>query len=304
MAAAVDQTVRPAPRPGQPGSRGGGAPSCGATAGRASSPCSRAARRVAAVAIVATGGVWHLPPAPQILVDATVGFTYPVIALVILLARGPGSRHADARVGAARRRARVRARRADGRRSRSSRHEPSDLVGIARPAAELALGLRVPAAADLGRAALPRRPAARSASGGSSPSPPVRGWSCSPSASGSTRRTSRARSPIAKPVTAEGVAQVLAVAAAVLLVPATIASVWSLVLRLRRSQGLRRRQVVVLLVAAGTLVATTLAQGLLPAPGRRDRPGRRRRAASRSPSAWPSPATGSTTSTRRSAAPW
>ena len=87
MAVAVDQPVRPAPRPGQPG-RGAAvrvvlrhrwaslvaAVACGAAA--------------TAVAIVAAGDVWHLAPAPQVLVDATVGVFYPVIALVILLAHG------------------------------------------------------------------------------------------------------------------------------------------------------------------------------------------------------------------------
>ena len=89
MAVAVEQTVRPAPRPGQPG-RGAvlrlllrnrwaslvAAAACGAA--------------VVAVVIVTAGDAWDLAPAPQMLVDATVGFVFPVIALVILLARSPG----------------------------------------------------------------------------------------------------------------------------------------------------------------------------------------------------------------------
>ena len=76
MAVVVDQSVRPAPRPGQPG-RGAAvrlvlrhrwaslvaALACGAS--------------VAAVALMTIGDVWHLPPAPQLVVDATVGFVYP-----------------------------------------------------------------------------------------------------------------------------------------------------------------------------------------------------------------------------------
>ena len=110
-------------------------------------------------------------------------------------------------------------------------------VGIRRPAAELALGARVPAAADLGRRCSIPTGCCPAGSGGSSLPPPVRGSSCSPSVSASTRRTSRARSRSPSPSPRRAWRQVLAVAAAVLLVPASVASVWSLVLRLRRSQG-------------------------------------------------------------------
>ena len=263
MAVAVDQTVRPAPRPGQPG-RGAAvrlvlrnrwaslvaALACGAS--------------VAAVAIMTIGDVWHLPPAPQLVVDATVGFVYPVIALVILLGRTParGTRAlawvvlgaglasalavltaALALVGS----------------------DQSDLVGIL---AQLQSWLWVPGFLPLLTWVALLYPDGLL---------PGRIWRVVAAAAGAGivllavgvglyPEDFQGAVPVAKPVTSEVAAPVLVVAAAVLLVPASIASVWSLVLKLRRSQGLRRRQVVVLLVAAGTLVAVTLAQGLLPSP--------------------------------------
>ncbi|WP_456823618.1 histidine kinase [Cellulomonas sp. P5_E12] len=263
MAVVVDQSVRPAPRPGQPG-RGAAvrlvlrhrwaslvaALACGAS--------------VAAVALMTIGDVWHLPPAPQLVVDATVGFVYPVTALVILLGRAParGTRAlAWVMLGA-------------GLASALAvltaalalvASEPSDLVGIL---VQLQSWLWVPGFLPLVTWVPLLYPDGLL---------PGRIWRVVASAAGAGivllalavglyPEDFQGAVPIAKPVTNEGVAKVLAVAAAVLLVPATIASVWSLVLRLRRSQGLRRRQVVVLLVAAGTLVAATLAQGLLPSP--------------------------------------
>ena len=71
---------------------------------------------------------------------------------------------------------------------------------------------------------------------------------------------------LAKLVTAQAPAQVLTVAGAVLLLPSAGAALVSLALRHRRSQGLRRRQVVVLLAAVGVLAAVTAGQGLLPSP--------------------------------------
>jgi signal transduction histidine kinase len=74
------------------------------------------------------------------------------------------------------------------------------------------------------------------------------------------------RIPVAKPVTSLATAQTLMVAAVVLLVPAVLAGIAALVVRVRGSQGLVRRQVMVFLVAAGVLVADTLAQPALPWP--------------------------------------
>jgi two-component system NarL family sensor kinase len=74
------------------------------------------------------------------------------------------------------------------------------------------------------------------------------------------------RTTLTKPWTAQGPAEALTAAGALLLVPALIAGLASLLVRLRRSTGLRRRQVVVLLLAAVVLVAVTAVQGVLPQP--------------------------------------
>lgn len=71
---------------------------------------------------------------------------------------------------------------------------------------------------------------------------------------------------LAKLVTAEEAARVLTLLGAVVLVPCSVMALVSLAVRYRRSTGLRRRQVVVLLAAAGVLAAVTAAQGLLPSP--------------------------------------
>ncbi len=74
------------------------------------------------------------------------------------------------------------------------------------------------------------------------------------------------RIAIAKPVTDRGVAEVMMVGAAVLLVPACLAGLAALVVRLRRSTGLVRRQVVVLLASAAVLLVDTALQPLLDWP--------------------------------------
>ena len=69
-----------------------------------------------------------------------------------------------------------------------------------------------------------------------------------------------------KPLTSELVAQAATLAAALLLVPAVLVALAALVVRLRRSSGLERRQVMVLLGAAATLVGATAIQGIVPSP--------------------------------------
>ena len=71
------------------------------------------------------------------------------------------------------------------------------------------------------------------------------------------------RIAITKPVTDRGVAEVMMVGAAILLVPACLAGLAALVVRLRRSTGLVRRQVVVLLASAAVLLRDTALQPLL-----------------------------------------
>jgi signal transduction histidine kinase len=72
------------------------------------------------------------------------------------------------------------------------------------------------------------------------------------------------RAQLEPPIRSLEVAHVLAPAAAVLLVPAAVAGAVSLALRWRRSRGLPRRQVSVLIAAAAVLLVVTLLQGVLP----------------------------------------
>lgn len=65
-----------------------------------------------------------------------------------------------------------------------------------------------------------------------------------------------------------GLARVLMVPVVVLLVPSVLASLGSLVVRLRRSSGLERRQIAVLLTAAALLGLNLVAQPLLPVAAR------------------------------------
>ena len=74
------------------------------------------------------------------------------------------------------------------------------------------------------------------------------------------------RIDIDKPFAHRRTAEVLMAGAALLMVPACLAGMAALVVRLRRSIGLVRRQVVVLLVAAGLLVLDTAAQPLMSWP--------------------------------------
>ena len=78
--------------------------------------------------------------------------------------------------------------------------------------------------------------------------------------------TFRARVVVPRPVAAEHVAQVLFPLSVVLLLPAVLVSLASLGVRLRRTRGLARRQVVVLLAAAAVLATVTGLQGVLPTP--------------------------------------
>ncbi|HET7195709.1 MAG TPA: sensor histidine kinase [Nocardioides sp.] len=74
------------------------------------------------------------------------------------------------------------------------------------------------------------------------------------------------RVPIEKPVTTLALAQGLTLVAAIILLPSAVAAFAGLFLRLRRSTGLRRRQVAVLLVAVGLLGLVTALQGVVPSP--------------------------------------
>jgi len=71
---------------------------------------------------------------------------------------------------------------------------------------------------------------------------------------------------IDKPVTWSVGATVLTTVGAVLLVPSVVVALAALVVRWRRSRGIRRRQVVLLVVAVAVLAVVTAAQGVVPAP--------------------------------------
>ena len=71
---------------------------------------------------------------------------------------------------------------------------------------------------------------------------------------------------IDKPVTWSAGATVLTVFGAVLLVPSALIALAGLGLRWRRSEGVRRRQVVLLVVAVAVLAVVTAGQVVLPAP--------------------------------------
>lgn len=261
---AVDDAVRPAPRPARPGR---GALARGVVrrtgwAGAVAAVASLAA--AAALVVLAIDGVWELPPAPQVLVDATVGLVYPLTGLVILLARATG--HGT--------RALAWVLLASG--LAAALAALTTAVALAATTASAAVGVAVQLQSWLwvfGFVPLLTWVPLLYPDG----LLPGRAWRVVGAAAtagsvllaagvGLYPEEFHGTATVAKPVTSEPAAVVLTALAAVLLVPSVAASVASLVLRLRRSEGLRRRQVVVLLAAAGVLLATTLAQGVIPSP--------------------------------------
>ncbi|HET6938328.1 MAG TPA: hypothetical protein VFI19_06975, partial [Nocardioides sp.] len=219
---------------------------------------------VLSVVLIQRAGAWDLGPAPQVAVDAGVGLSYPVIALLVLTAPDlrPGTRTL-ARVllvsgvasGAA----------ALGTAWALVATESTALV---RAVVQLQSWLWVPGFLPL----LTLVPLLY-------PSGLLRGrpWRLAAAASvagivllsvGVALYPERFVGTVShtKPVTALLPAQVLSVCAAVLLVPAAIAGLVSLVIRLRSARGLERRQVAVLLTAAAVLVVVTAVQGPVPAP--------------------------------------
>ena len=217
-----------------------------------------------ALATLVTGEVWQLPPAPQVLVDATVGVSYPAIAAVILFA--PGTGHGTRTLawvllcsGAAAALAALTTALA------LVATVSGDLTGML---VQLQSSLWVPGFLPLLTLVPLLYPDGLL---------PGRFWQVVAVASvagmallaigvGLYPEDFRGTTTVAKPVISEAVSAVVTPLAAILLVPASLASLWSLVLRLRRSDTLGRRQVVVLLVAAAILLVVTLAQGLIPAP--------------------------------------
>ncbi|MFC4782874.1 sensor histidine kinase [Nocardioides sp. MAHUQ-72] len=219
---------------------------------------------VTALVVTTAADAWSLPPAPQLLVDAVVGTAYPVVGALMVLA---------------------------GRLARGARQLAWVLLGagLASAAAALttALAMTAPAPTDLARlwsqlqsflwvpGFLPLLTLV----------PllypdgllPWRAWRLAARASvagmvalsvGVALYDESLAGLVAVPklVTAPVLAKALGLVATALLVPSVLASLASLVVRYRISQGLARRQVAVLLGAAAVLVAVTLAQGLVPSP--------------------------------------
>ncbi|WP_345203841.1 sensor histidine kinase [Fodinibacter luteus] len=261
---APDVAPRPLRRRGAGGvlSAAGGAPATGAIATLVPAVVAVVAS-VVAVIVVLTGEVWSLAPAPQVLVDAAVGLGFPVIAVGIAVAEVTAGARTLGRVML--------------------------VSGVAAAFAALctALALVLPPDATstavlvqlqgwlwvpgffplitlvpllypdgllLGRG---WRLAARCAVVGTAllsvgvclyPEPFL------------------GQVPVEKPVTSETVAMAFTVPGALLVGPAVLAGLAALVVRVRSSHGVARRQVAVLVVPAALLLAVTLAQGAIPSP--------------------------------------
>ena len=220
------------------------------------------AASLGAVLLVALGDVWALAPAPQVLVDVAVGATCPVVALVIW---------------------------------RSADHRARGLAVVllvcgfaaAVTAAATALALALPATAP-GVPALVQLqswtwvpgflplltlvpllypdglPAGKVWRGAAVLA--VTGVALLSVGVALYPEPFAASIPIQKPITSQSLATLLAVAGAICLVPASLAGLLALGLRLVRARGMTRRQVAVLLAAAAVLLAVTLAQGWVAAP--------------------------------------
>jgi signal transduction histidine kinase len=72
--------------------------------------------------------------------------------------------------------------------------------------------------------------------------------------------------PVEKPVTSEVVALAFTVPGALLVAPAALGGLGALVVRVRSSRGVARRQVAVLIVPAALVLVVTLAQSAIPSP--------------------------------------
>lgn len=218
---------------------------------------------VASVAVVLAGDVWHLGPAPQVLVDAAVGTGFPVIATLIALSvTAPGAR-------------------ALGRVMLVS--------GLAAALAAICTALALVLPADATTTAVLVQLQGWLWVPGFFPLLtlvpllypdgllPGRFWTVVAGASvvgvvllsvgvGLYPEPFAGAVPVDKPVTSEAVARVVTMPGALLLAPAVLAGLVSLGLRLRSSTGVARRQVGVLLPPAALVLAVTLAQGAIPAP--------------------------------------
>ncbi|MDR7363419.1 histidine kinase [Nocardioides marmoribigeumensis] len=219
---------------------------------------------LAGVGLMAAHDLWDLAPAAQNLTDATVGVSYSLIAAVVLLA---GRLNDGARSLAT---VLLVAGAASGLTAWTTAVAmgATQETGWVRLAVQLQSFLWVPGFLPLLTLVPLLHPSGLL---------PGRRWRAVAVAAvvgmlllavgaGLFPETFEGRIRLERPVTAEPVARVAFTAGALVLVPTVVASLASLGVRLRRTRGLERRQVVVLLVAAGALAVVTALQGVLPSP--------------------------------------
>lgn len=220
-----------------------------------------AAAAVAACVVVARDDAWGVAAAADVPVDATIGLVYALVGAALVLAR-----HGSPRLGSL-----LLAVGAAGAVTvlatavavTATQVGPVLLVAVwvqswSWVLATAPLVTLVPLLYPDGNLPGPRwRPAAWAAVGGTLLV--AAGVSAFP-------EPFRGRTTIARPLTDEALARGLVPVGAVLLVLAVVAAVASLVVRVRRSTGLARRQVLVLAGAFGLLLVHTLLVGRIPSP--------------------------------------
>ena len=221
------------------------------------------AASVVATVVVLTGDVWSLTPAPQVLVDSAVGLGFPVIAVVIAVA--------DVTVGA---RTLGRVMLVSGVSSAFAALctalalvLPSEATSTA-VLVQLQGWLWVPGFFPLFTLVPLLYPDGLL---------PARGWRVASicAAVGIALLSVGmclypepflGRVPVEKPVASETIALAFALPGALLVVPGVLAGLAALVVRVRSSHGVARRQVGVLVVPVAVLLAVTVAQPAIPSP--------------------------------------
>jgi hypothetical protein len=219
---------------------------------------------VAAVVMVTVDEAWGFTPAPQMAVDAAVGISYPLIGVVVLTARDlpRGTRQlvgvlmvAGVCSGLA----------ALGTAGALVADAQDPMVALV---VQMQAWLWVPGFLPLltllpllyPDGLLPGRPWRAAA---------VLSWTgigILAAGAALVDETFPGRLPLQRSFTADAVGRALFVLGAVLLVPALLLALVSLVVRWRSADRLRRRQVAVLVAAAAVLLVVTALQGVLPSP--------------------------------------
>jgi signal transduction histidine kinase len=218
---------------------------------------------VVAAIVVMNGDVWSLAPAPQVLVDAAVGIGFPVVAVVIVGADVTGGARTLGRVMLA--------------------------SGVAAAFAALCTALALVLPPDATATAVLVQLQSWLWVPGFLPLMtlvpllypdgllPGRGWRLAAlCAVVGTALLSvglclypepfQGQVPVEKPVTSEAIALAFTVPGALLVAPTVLAGLAALVVRVRTSHGVARRQVAVLVVPAALLLVVTAAQGAIPSP--------------------------------------